>query len=90
MRVGTLTYPYFLNLYIPTNFLKKNFRWACAHPGHALDPPVVAGWVFVGFCWGFDLQWVQEVCGVGCCGGCELMFHPVGIWWVSGCGFFLQ
>ena len=37
----------------------------------------VAGWVFVGFCWKFDLQWV----GVGCCGfvgwvvavGCRLV-----------------
>ena len=37
----------------------------------------VVGWVFVGSLICSGLRWV---CGVGRCGGCELMFDPVGFW----------
>ncbi len=42
MRVGTLVHPYFLNLYILTNFFFFFLisGWARARPGHTLDPPV--------------------------------------------------
>ena len=42
MRVGTLAYLYFLNLYILTKFFifYLIWGWARAHPSHELDPPL--------------------------------------------------
>jgi hypothetical protein len=45
MRVGTLANPYFLNLYIPTNFFF--FKFEGGHWSHAASAPGggVGGWL---------------------------------------------